>query len=389
MNILESMKMAWFSIMGNKLRSFLTALGIIFGVGAVIALVSIGQGATMDITNRISSMGTNLITITSFRNSGARLQIDDAAELLERVPSINAAVPSITFSKTIKWNSKTYDASLEGVNESFPEVRNVKVATGRFFEKEEVEDRQRFAVIGNTVVEELFENVNPIGQSLLIDGQAYSVIGILEEKGSSMGRDSDDIVIVPITLAQRLSGSKYVNTIYLQAKSAEYSELAVNHVTAIFTQKFKRENMVRVSSQDELLETINTASQTMSMMLGAIAGISLLVGGIGIMNIMLVSVTERTREIGIRKALGAKSYDILRQFLVESVFLSVSGGIIGILLGAGISKLITYFAGWQTMISGTAILISFSFAMAVGLFFGGYPAYKAAHLDPIVALRHE
>jgi len=268
-------------------------------------------------------------------------------------------------------------------------VRNVKVATGRFFEKEEVEDRQRFAVIGNTVVEELFENVNPIGQSLLIDGQAYSVIGILEEKGSSMGRDSDDIVIVPITLAQRLSGSKYVNTIYLQAKSAEYSELAVNHVTAIFTQKFKRENMVRVSSQDELLETINTASQTMSMMLGAIAGISLLVGGIGIMNIMLVSVTERTREIGIRKALGAKSYDILRQFLVESVFLSVSGGIIGILLGAGISKLITYFAGWQTMISGTAILISFSFAMAVGLFFGGYPAYKAAHLDPIVALRHE
>lgn len=388
MNLAESLKMAIAAILGNKLRSLLTALGIIFGVGAVVAMISIGQGATKDISDRIASMGSNLITVSPMR--GTVLTMDDAPELLERVSTITKALPAITFSVTAKGLTNTYDTSVEGTTQDYPEVRNSSVKTGRFFSEDEVNNRSQVAVIGQDIVDELFDGKTPLGgQKIIIKGQSFSIIGVLEEKGSSMGRSSDDIILIPVTVASRLNNTKQLSAIYLQAKSAEVANLAVAHVTAIFNQKLRRENAVRVSSQDQLLDTISTTTQTLTIMLGAIAGISLLVGGIGIMNIMLVSVTERTREIGIRKALGAKNRNIMWQFIVESVILSVAGGLIGIALGIGAAKAVTFLAKWTTLISLPAILISFFFAMGVGLFFGVYPAYKAANLDPIVALRHE
>lgn len=387
MNFWETLKMSTAALRGNKLRSLLTALGIIIGVGAVIAMISIGQGASKDISDRISNMGTNLIMVRPMR--GTRLTLDDANELLKKVSTITNAVPSISSSITAKWQNKTYDTTMEGANEAFVAVRNINVDNGRFITAKEVEDRALVAVIGQTVVEELFSNKSPVGEKITIKGKSFTVIGVLEEKGSSMGTNSDDRIVIPITTAQRLTGSTQVNTIYLQAQSADVAELAVAHITAIYKQKHKREDTVRVTSQDELLETISSNTKTFTIMLGAIAGISLLVGGIGIMNIMLVSVTERTREIGIRKALGAKRKSILSQFIVESVLLSVAGGLLGVAFGIGVAKMVSSFGAMTTVLSPISILVSFLFALAVGLFFGVYPAYKAANLDPIIALRHE
>lgn len=389
MNFWEVLRMASAGIKGNKLRSILTALGIIFGVGAVIAMISIGQGASKDISDRIASMGSNLIMVSPTRNSGAVLNLEDTEELLERVPTITNAVASVPFNGTAKWLNKTYETSTEGVSEDYPAVRNMNVESGRFFTRQEVKDRVKVAVVGYTVVTELFEGRSALGQKIMISGQSFDVVGILEEKGSSMGRDNDDIILIPVTVAQRLTGTRQVNSLYLKTRSAEDAALTVAHISAIFDQKFRREDSVRVTSQDELLSTINTTTMTFTIMLGAIAGISLLVGGIGIMNIMLVSVTERTREIGIRKALGAKRKDIMGQFLAESVFLSVSGGLLGIATGIGAAMVVSFIAKWTTVISPVAIMVSFLFALGVGLFFGVYPAYKAANLDPIVALRHE
>ena len=387
MNFLEGTKVAWSSIKGNKLRSLLTILGIIIGVGAVITLVSVGQGASKNISDNIAGMGSNLITINPLR--GTSLGLADADELLERVPTITDVLPSMTFSTTARWTNQTYRTTVEGVNHSYPVVRDTKTLSGRFFTEEEVKNRERVALIGQTVRNELLGNISPLGEQIRINGQLFSIIGVLEPKGSTMGRDNDDTILIPITVAQRLTGSTNLGTIYARAESPEVSMLAVTHITAIFDHKFKRENSVRVTSQDQLLETIDSTTKTFALMLGAIAGISLLVGGIGIMNIMLVSVTERTREIGIRKALGAKRKDIMSQFIVESVFISLAGGLVGIVMGAAASQLIAELAGWATIISTSSIMISFFFALAIGLFFGVYPAYKAANLDPIVALRHE
>jgi len=387
MNIWEGIRMAASALRGNKLRSLLTALGIIIGVGAVIAMISVGQGATKSVSDRISSMGSNLIMVNPMR--GTTLYAEDAEELLERVPTIIKALPSITSSITAKYASKTYDTSMEGTTQDYLNVKAATIESGRFISKEEVTERSNVAVVGQTIVTGLFGGQSPVGKVINIKGQSFTVIGTLAKKGSSMGRDSDDIILVPLTAYQRMIGSKSVSTINLQAKSAEEATLAVNHVKAIFKQKHRRDDSVRVTSQDELLDTISTTTQTMTIMLGAIAGISLLVGGIGIMNIMLVSVTERTREIGIRKALGAKRRNIMFQFIIESVFLSVGGGLIGIALGISIALAISALAGWTTVISSGSILVSFLFSVSIGLFFGVYPAYKAANLDPIVALRHE
>jgi len=387
MNIWEGMKMAAAALKGNKLRSLLTALGIIIGVGAVIAMISIGQGATKSVSDSIASMGSNLIMVTPMR--GTALTAEDAEEILERVPAVVKALPSSSGSVTAKYASNTYDTSLEGTTQDYLDVRAAKIATGRFINPKDLEKRSNVAVVGQTVVKELFRGQSPLGKTISLRGQSFTVVGTLAEKGSSMGRDNDDIILVPLTSFQRLMGTKQVSTLNFQARSAEEATLAVNHITAVFKQIHRRENSVRVTSQDELLETINTTTQTLTIMLGAIAGISLLVGGIGIMNIMLVSVTERTREIGIRKARGAKRRNIMFQFLIESCFLSVGGGLLGIALGVSIALAISTLAQWTTVISPAAILVSFFFSVSIGLFFGVYPAYKAANLDPIVALRHE
>ena len=387
MSILETTKMALMALKGNLLRSLLTALGIIIGVGAVIALIAVGQGASKEVSDRISNMGSNLITVMPTR--GIELTVEDAQELLERVPTVSKSIPSITRSITAKWKNTSYNTSLEGATLDYLDVRNVSLASGRFISKNDVKGRSRVAIIGQTVLEELFDGFYALEQKISLNGQSFTVIGVLDEKGSSMGTNSDDKILIPVTTAQRLLGTNEVSAIYLQANNSEVAELAVAHITSVFLQKHNRENTVRVSSQDELLETINETSQTFAIMLGAIAGISLLVGGIGIMNIMLVSVTERTREIGIRKALGAKKRAILAQFIAESVLLSVAGGLLGIAVGIMLAEMIAAFGSMATVLSPFSIIISFIFALAIGLFFGVFPAYKAANLDPIVALRHE
>jgi putative ABC transport system permease protein len=385
----EWVKIAFKSIGANKLRSALTTLGIIIGVSAVIALVSVGQGASQEISARFESMGSHLIMIRPVRSAGGDLFIEDAYELEERIPSIEFAVPTVNFSATIKYQNKSYDTSVEGVNSGFPEVRNHNPVSGRFLIPQEIELRSRVVVLGQTVVKEIFGSQDPLEETVYIRGQPFVVVGVMEAKGTTMGVDSDDIAYIPVTTAQRLSGTSSVNTIYVKAKSAADAKIAVSHITLLYSKKFPREDAVRITSQDELLTAIGETTQTFTILLGAIAGISLLVGGIGIMNIMLVSVTERTREIGIRKAIGAKRRDIMGQFLIESILLCVAGGFIGILLGVTASRFISRVAGWTTAISPGAVILAFAFAAAIGLFFGAYPARKAAALDPIEALRYE
>ncbi|MEW6244074.1 MAG: ABC transporter permease [Bacillota bacterium] len=389
MNLVEWTRIAMRSIGANKLRSFLTTLGIIIGVAAVISLVSVGQGAARSISSTFESMGSHLIIIRPVRSLGGELFVNDARELEERVPSIEYAVPSLTLQATVKYQTKSHNTTVEGVSEGLLAVRNWNLDMGRFLSYYEVEQRSRVAVLGWTVVNEIFGSQQPLGQVISIKGQPFTVIGVMERRGSSFGMDSDDIIYIPVTVAQRLSGSTRLNTIYAKGRSAEDAQLAVSHIAAIYSQKFPRPDAVRITSQDELLSAVGDATRTFTLLLAAIAGISLVVGGIGIMNIMLVSVTERTREIGIRKAIGARRRDILGQFLIESIVLSMTGGVIGMLAGTATSRAIARIAGWSTYVSPEAILLAFVFSVSVGLFFGVYPARKAAAMDPIEALRHE
>jgi putative ABC transport system permease protein len=387
--LIEGFRLAWKAIYSNKVRSFLTALGIIIGVAAVIALVSVGQGASAQVTAQIEGLGSNLIVVTAGRMAGGRLYASDAAELVERVPSILRAVPSISSSCKVKWRNVSEDSVLEGTTQDYPEVRGRAVASGRFLTAEDVAQRQKVAVLGQTVVESLFDGRSPIGETITVSGHPFTVVGTLERKGSSMGQDQDDLVLVPVSVAQRMLGRNEVGSIFVQARSPAESAIATQHITAIYLKKFGREDAIRATSQEQLLSTIGSMSQTLTLMLGAIAGISLVVGGIGIMNIMLVSVSERTREIGVRKAVGAKGRDILTQFLIEAVVLSLAGGVIGILLGAGASRTLSRLAGWPSRVSASAVAIAFLSAAGTGLFFGVYPAARASQLDPIEALRRE
>lgn len=387
MSLWEGVKMSVSALKSNKIRSLLTALGVIIGVAAVIALISIGQGATKSVTDSISGMGSNLIMVTPL--PGTSLTMEDGKEILERVPTVVKALPSDTIYVTGKYANRTYDTIIEGTTSLYLDVKNADLSAGRFIDENDLTKRANVAVVGKTVVEQLFTGQAPLGETISLKGKSYTIIGILSEKGSSMGMDSDDIILIPLTSYQRLTGSKKLSGINFQARSSEEASLAVSHISAVFDQINRRDDSVRVTSQDELLDIINQTTQTLGIMLGAIAGISLLVGGIGIMNIMLVSVTERTREIGIRKALGAKRRNIMFQFILESIFLSVGGGLIGILIGGLLAVAVSTLAGWPSVISPGAIMLSFFFSAGIGLFFGVYPAYKAANLDPIEALRHE
>lgn len=402
----ESVLIALDGLKANKLRSTLTMLGIIIGVGAVIAMVSIGLGVQQKVQNSIAGLGSNLLIVMPGANSpsgGVRLAAgsnitltnQDAKAIAREVSGVNYVAPSVSQQYQIIYGNQNWKTSVQGTTPEFLAIRNFTVASGTFFSNSEESTRARVAVLGQTVATNLFGNVSPVGKTIRIGTAPFRVIGVLESKGqSSMGQDQDDTIIVPLTTAQdRLMGITYVNSISIQVENEKTMDKVQEVVTALLRTRHhlaaNADNDFTVRNLTALMSTMSETTGTITVFLGAIAAISLVVGGIGIMNIMMVSVTERTREIGIRKALGATYSNILLQFLIEAIVISVTGGLIGILLGVVSARVISLLVGWQTVISSLATLAAFGVSVIIGLFFGIYPARKAAMLDPIDALRYE
>ena len=401
----ESIMIALESLRVNKLRSMLTMLGIIIGVGAVIAMVAIGLGVREKVKSSITSLGSNLLIVTPggtapsgarlVAGSGTRLTLDDVRAIQREVEGALYVLPSVQRQYQVVVGNQNWTTSVEGASTDWLPVRSFDVVNGSFFTPQDIDTRARVAVIGQTVVQNLFGEINPVGLSIRIDKAPFQVVGVLGGKGQSAGgQDQDDIVVIPVTTAmQRLQGITYINRISIQAES----ENVIDQVQDDVTQLLRSRHRLSTATPDDftvrnlaaLMDAAMETTNTITLLLGNIAAISLVVGGIGIMNIMLVSVTERTREIGIRKALGATYNSILLQFLIESVVIGVVGGSLGILLGVGASYAISYFSGWETYLAPWSMLLAFSFSVGIGLVFGLYPARKAALLDPIEALRYE
>ena len=386
----------------NKLRSILTALGIIIGVGAVIAMVSIGNGAKSQVEAQVASLGQNVVTVFSgsFTSGGMRggwgsaptLSVDDALAIAADVPNVVGVSPEVRDRNQILANGLNWNTQVLGESPDYPEIRSWKIAEGNVFSEQDVRSVAKVAVIGKTVADQLFPDGSAVGQSIRIRNIPFKVVGQLEPKGFNLfGQDQDDIVIVPYTShMKRLSRRTNVNSILVQAASPGAIERVQQDINDLLTQRRNgKEPDFTVRSQVELAQTATATTRTMTEFLGITAGISLVVGGIGIMNIMLVSVTERTREIGIRLAVGAHGRDVLLQFLIEAIILSSLGGLIGIALGIGSSQLVSKLNDWPVLVSTTSVVTAFAVSAAIGMFFGFYPARKAAHLDPIDALRYE
>jgi len=403
MSFIESLRVSFRSIKANGLRSVLTMLGIIIGVAAVIAMVAIGEGTSASVASQINGLGSNLLIVSPGQATQGRISLGAGslntltladAEAIAQKESVSGVAPSVNGRAQLVWGSNNYSTSLEGTTESFPEVRNVQVAQGRFFSNFEVKKQFNVAVVGTEIVTNLFGGSNPIGETIQINRIPFTVIGVLKSQGSSGMTNNDDRVLIPVTTAMsRLTGGKYVNSIYVSAASAEQMAQAqadtAETLRAQHNLRPSESDDFRITSQSDILSTAQAVSGSMTALLSGIAAISLIVGGIGVMNIMLVSVTERTREIGIRKAIGAKKRDILRQFLIEAVTLSLLGGVIGILLGIGAALAVSKLAGMATAITISPVLYAFLTSTAVGIIFGVYPARKAAQLKPIDALRYE
>lgn len=401
----EGFLMAWASLVANKMRSLLTMLGIIIGVAAVIALVSIGYGVRSQIQDSISSLGSNLLMVYpgAPRTPGVRPTADSQKTLkledyttISHLQDIDMASPvSAGSSYVVIYTNKNWTTSVNGVNSDFQYINNWTVKSGRFITASQVERRERVAVIGATVATNLFGTEDPVGKEIRIKNNPYKVIGVLESKGSgSFGNDQDDVIYIPYTTGmERLQGVDYLRMIYIKAKDGVDLDRLQTDVENILRVRHNIKNPelddFNVRNMATIMATVEETTATMTLFLGAVAAISLVVGGIGIMNIMLVSVTERTREIGVRKALGATYRVIVMQFLIEAVVISLVGGAIGILVGIGASKLIGALTSMKTVISMGPILLSFGFSMAIGLVFGLYPARKAAKLNPIDALHYE
>jgi len=396
-NLLESFRIAMRALAANKVRSALTMLGVIIGVAAVILLVAIGTGVQDEVTGSIEGMGSNLLFVVPGQmGSGMsgqasapsfRFTIQDATLVARRVPQLSAVVPVLQVSGTVKAGNRSMRVTVAAANEQGGSVFSATLAKGRTYRKSEVSAASRVMAIGSTVASNLFPNQDPIGKTLALQGQRFTVVGIYAEQGGGLGGDQDSQVYIPVTTAQRLFNANYVNTIVVKVDNADDIDRMSAEVKRALKPRYGDE--FTVFSQKQTLGILSTLLGTLTYMLAGIAGISLLVGGIGIMNIMLVSVSERTREIGIRKAVGARTYDILSQFVIEAVSLSVLGGIIGIGIGAGGAALLASFTPVPTNVSMWSVALAFFFAFGVGVFFGVYPAYKASKLDPIEALRYE
>jgi putative ABC transport system permease protein len=414
-NLVESVRVALRALAANKLRAVLTMLGMVIGVGAVIALMSIGRGLQAGITSQISGLGTNLLFVSPGATSsgGVRTQAGSASTLTTQdaeailssgqVPEAKAVAPEASSRGQVVANGQNTNTQVTGVTPAYQEVRNWTLAQGDFIGDDQVTSRALVAVLGATTATNLFGDADPVGQSIRVSNTGLKVIGVLKAKGSGGFGNQDDVIFVPLTTAQtRLSrsqtarGGSTVSQINIQLadQSSATSAAAVANITALLQERHRKATPdFTVRSQEDLLATATSISGFVTVFLGSVAGISLVVGGIGIMNIMLVSVTERTREIGIRKAIGAKRKDILGQFMIEAVVVSVAGGVLGIVLGAGGSRLLNgiRFGGQaiQTVVAPDAILLAFTVSAAIGLFFGVYPAVKASRLNPIQALRYE
>lgn len=373
------------------MRAALTMLGIIIGISAVIVMVSLVEGTTRQITDRLQSMGTNMINVNVIGRGSTRTVTENDLFNFQKKNSdiIEAIAPMINGNVTVKSGDKNINTRMEGTNEAYETVRNTKVQQGRFINILDVERRQKVALIGSYVAQELYGVANPIGKEIKVDGDLYTVIGVLEVKSNSSEQSEDDRIIIPYTTAKRLLRNAIIRNFYVQAKTPETVDAAMTALQNFLYKTFNSTDAYFVSNQADMLESIKETTRNMTMMGGGIAGISLLVGGIGIMNIMLVSVTERTREIGIRKAIGAKRRSILSQFLIEAIVVSCIGGMFGIMIGFVFSNIIGKALTIPASPSLFVVLLSFSFSVFVGIFFGWYPANKASRLNPIEALRVE
>lgn len=407
MNLLMIFRIAFRALARNKMRSALTMLGVIIGVGAVIAMVSIGQGAQASVQEQIANVGTNLLFVsagsqnvggvrsgTGATNSNT-LTVDDLEAIRRELPSVAMVSPSVNARSQLVAANQNWNTSVQGVSEQLPAIRKWQIQSGSFITDADVRSASRVIVLGQTVVENLFPGQDPVGQTVRVGQLPFRVIGVMARRGQDpQGRDQDDIAFAPYsTIQKKLLAISHVQFAYVSAVSSDATYTAQVQITDLLRQRHRlaqnQDNDFTVRNLTDVAEAADETNRIMTLLLGSIAGVSLLVGGIGIMNIMLVSVTERTREIGIRMAIGARSAAVRQQFLIESIVLSLTGGLIGIALGVGISILIPKMLGWPTLVSVWAIIGSVLFSAAVGVFFGYYPARKAASLDPIEALRYE
>ncbi len=405
MEFKESIYTALAALVSNKLRALLTMLGIIIGVAAVITMIAIGEGAQKAVIDRIQALGSNLLFVNPGAQRGGgvvviqfgssqRLLNKDSEAIGLRTSSIDAVVPEFSRNAQVKFENRNWNSRIVGTMPEYEWVRNVPAVEGRYFTHSEEKAAAKVCVLGQTVVDNLFQNMNPIGQTVRIAGQSFQVLGVLESKGQSGFQNPDDQIIVPLSTAQRrIFGVEFLSQITVKVVNDQRMEEAFLDIERILRREHKlreeQDNDFTIRNQADIITTFQETQQTFTFLLAGIAAVSLVVGGIGIMNIMIVSVTERTREIGIRKAIGARKRDIMWQFLIESVTLSVTGGCIGIGLGVLASYVITTYGNLTPLISASSILVSFSFASVVGIVFGLYPAWKAAMADVIEALRYE
>jgi len=409
-NVWQSARIAVRALRVNKLRSALTMLGIIIGVGAVIAMVAVGSGAQARVAEQIQSLGSNLIVVLSgsVTSSGLRLghgsrptiSEDDAWAIQREVRAVQVAAPSVRGTEQVVYGNLNWATTVQGVTAEYFEARDWSLVAGRPIGSDDVEGATKVALLGQTTIENLFADADPLGQVIRVHNVPFVVIGVLERKGqSSWGQDQDDVILLPLSTAKKAvlgvgkANPRGVGTIAIKIRPEEDMAEAEVQIRALLRQRHKlksdQEDDFWLRNLADVLQTQEESSRVMTYLLAAIASVSLVVGGIGIMNIMLVSVTERTREIGLRMAVGARRRDILVQFLVEAITLSLIGGAIGITVGLGGSRAISYVAEWRTLVAPEAIALAFGFAAAIGVFFGFYPARKAARLNPIEALRYE